>query len=81
MDYLILTQKIPKINDNKIIKDIDNNKADKIIKIFSKSNKSKNNQFKNSIYISNIRVIRKKNFLTLKLKKKFNHLKEVFIKV
>ena len=43
-------------------------------------NKSKNNKFRNSIYILNIKAIEKLNFVIPNAKKTFNYLQLAFIK-
>ena len=72
-----LALKIFKANNNKVIRG-NSNKANKIIT--NLSNKSKNDKFRNLIYMPNIRAIKKLTFLTFNVKKVFNYLKQVFIK-
>lgn len=71
-----------KVNNNEIVKDIDGNRADKIIKNLSKSKKLKNNKFKNWTYILNIGVTEKFIFLIPSAKNKaFNRLRQAFIEI
>lgn len=65
-----------KINNNKVIKD----NINRIIKNLFKFKKSKNNKFKNLLYISNIRTVEKFIFLISNFKKFLNFLKQIFIK-
>lgn len=73
--FKILNLKVLKINDNKIIKAINSNKTNKIVKNLSKFKKSKNNKFKILIYLLNIKTIEKSIFLTFNTKKTFKYLK------
>ena len=69
------------INNNKVVKEVNDDKTDKIIKNLFKFKKLKNNKFRNLAYISNIRTIIKFIFLIFDAKKTFNYLKQVLIKV
>ena len=51
-----------KANNNKIIKDINSNKANEIIKNLFKFKKLKNKKFKNLTYIKNMKKIHISNF-------------------
>ena len=63
-----------KIDNNKIVRS-NSCKVDKTVIDLSKSYKSKNNKSKKSMHISNIKAIEKLIFLTLNVKKTFNHLR------
>ena len=67
-------------NNNKIVKNVNISKIDKIVKILFNFKKSKNSKFKILIYI-NIEVIKKFIFLNVNVKKNFNFLKQAFIKI
>ena len=69
--------KIFRASNNEVVKN-GNNKANKIV--INSYNKLKNNESKNLIRISNIRVIKKPIFLIFSIKKTFNRLKQAFIK-
>ena len=62
-----------KAEDNKVVNS-DSSKANKTI-----INLSKNNKFRNLIYVLNIKATKKSAFLTFNNKKTFNHLKQAFI--
>ena len=67
-----------KAGNNKVVKS--DNRANKTIINFSKSNKLKNNKSKNLTYILNIKITKKPIFLTFNIKKIFNYLQQAFIK-
>ena len=67
-----LALKVFKTGNNKIVRG-DDDKANKII--INLSNKSKKNNFKNLIWILNIKAIKKLTFLISNTKKVFNCLK------
>lgn len=64
--------KIFKTSNNK---NINNNKVNDIIKIFSQFNKLKNNKSEILIHLLNIETIKKPIFLTFSTKKVFNYLR------
>lgn len=63
--------KIFKIDNNKVVRDINTRKVNEIITNLSKFKKSKNKKFENLIYIE---ATKKHLFLTFGTKKTFNHL-------
>ena len=72
---LNLAQKIFKANNNKSINSSDSKINETVINLF------KNNKSRKSIYVPNIRIIRKLIFLIFDAKKIFNYLQLAFIKV
>ena len=63
-----------KHNENEIVKDSGSETNKTVVNLF------KNNKFRNLMYISNIRAIKKPHFLIFNAKKTFNYLKQAFIK-
>ena len=72
--FIWLAQKTFKVDNNKVVK-IDGRVNKTVVNLF------KNNKSRKLTYMSNIRVIKKPNFLIPNAKKTFNHLWLIFIKV
>ena len=69
-----LALKMFKTDDNEVINNGSSRTNETVV------NLSKNNKPRNSMYMSNIRVIRKSTFLIPNFKKTFNYLRLVFTK-